>query len=39
MPGRLTALVLAYEVEDGKHNRAWTKGEKHVIVHRVTVKA
>jgi len=35
----VTGLELAHEVEDGKHDKAWTKGEKQVVVHTVTAKA
>ena len=32
----LTNLALAREVEAGKHDKAWAKGEKQVVVHTVT---
>lgn len=35
----VTGLALAHEVESGKHDAAWTRGEKNVVVHRVTAKA
>lgn len=31
-------LALAHEVEEGKHDAAWTQGEKNVVVHRVVAK-
>ena len=31
-------LALAHEVESGKHDAAWKKGEKNVVVHRVTAR-
>ncbi|MEZ0579013.1 hypothetical protein [Nocardioides sp. MH1] len=34
----VTGLALAHEVESGKHDAAWKKGEKNVVVHRVTAK-
>jgi hypothetical protein len=35
----LTNLSLAQEVESGKHDKAWMKGTKQVVVHTVTAKA
>jgi hypothetical protein len=35
----LTNLSLAHDVEAGKHDEAWTKGTKQVVVHTVTAKA
>ena len=35
----LTNLTLAQDVEAGKHDKAWTKGTKQVVVHTVTAKA
>lgn len=34
----VTGLALAHEVEAGKHDAAWAKGERNVVVHRVAVK-
>lgn len=35
----LTNVALAREVEAGKHDKAWAKGEKQVVVHTVGAKA
>lgn len=34
----VTGLALAREVEAGKHDAAWAKGERNVVVQRVAVK-
>jgi hypothetical protein len=35
----VTGLALAHEVEDGKYDKVWKKGDQQVVVHRVTAKA
>lgn len=35
----ISNLALAHAVEDGTHDKAWTKGTKNVVVHTVQAKA